>query len=64
MGLKGFHIVFISFSVVLLLGFAYWALQQLAQLEQIKYAFVAAGSIVCAIGLTVYEFLFIRKLKV
>jgi len=62
MSLKGFHVVFITASVLLAFFFAAWCL---GLGEQDKAPWRAAGiaSAVTGIGLVVYEAWFLRKMR-
>ena len=62
--LKEFHIVFITTSVLLSLGFAYWGLTQYNELHSSRYVGTCILSLIAAIGLTIYEVAFIKKMKV
>jgi len=63
MSLKDFHIVFITASVLLSLGFSYWGFVQYRELHGSLYAGGGILSLVAAIGLVGYEIRFIRKTK-
>ena len=63
MSLKEFHIVFITASVLLLLGFAAWGLIQYRELQGALYAAAAVLSSVAAFGLMMYEVYFIKKTR-
>ncbi len=63
MSLKGFHIVFITFSTLLALGCGLWCLQ-LHNFEGTSgYLFGAACSFIAALALVIYGFWFYRKMK-
>jgi hypothetical protein len=57
MSLKTFHIFFISVAVLLCLGFGAWCLRQPG------YIAAGIGSFVVAVGLVVYEVIFLRRFK-
>jgi hypothetical protein len=57
MSLKTFHIFFITVAVLLCLGFGGWCLGQPG------YTLAGIGSFVVAVGLVVYEILFLRRFK-
>ena len=63
MSLKEFHIVFITASVLLCLGFSYWGFVQYQKLHASLYAGGGFLSSVAAIGLVMYEIRFIRKTR-
>ncbi len=56
MGIKNIHIVLITASVVLSLVFGVWSLTH-------DYTALGYGSLVAAVGLTVYGVKFIQKVK-
>ena len=58
MSLKGFHLVFISASVLLAFGFGAWCLG-----AQPPWLAAAVGSFVVGLGLVGYEAWFIRKMR-
>lgn len=64
MSLRGFHVVFITCSIFLLLGFAYWAFIQFVNLRTTGYLATTVASCLTAIGLVIYEIYFLRKVKV
>jgi hypothetical protein len=55
MSLRAFHVVFISASVLLALGLAWWCLPD--------RPLGAGGAVVAALGLIVYETWFLRKTR-
>ena len=63
MSLKDFHVVFITASILLSLGFAYWGFVQYMQLRGGMYVGAALISLLSAIGLVVYEVAFIKKTR-
>ena len=63
MSLKEFHIVFITASILLSLGFSYWGLSQYYQLHEVVYLGTSIVSLLTAIGLVIYEVTFIKKMK-
>ncbi len=63
MSLKGFHIVFITFSTILALGIASWCLWVDLTLGEPAYLTGAVASFLSAIALVVYGFWFYRKMK-
>jgi hypothetical protein len=64
MSLKGFHLVFIIFSIILTIGFGMWALNNYGNPVTPGLRATAAGSFLAAIALTIYFVYFIRKLNV
>ena len=56
MSLKHFHILFISVAVCLMLLMGMWAVNNSAP-------GAAVGSFLLAVGLVVYEYFFIKKIK-
>lgn len=63
MSLKGFHIVFITFSTLLALGCGLWCLQLHKFEETPGYLVGATFSFVAALALVIYGFWFYRKMK-
>lgn len=63
MSLKDFHLVFISFSVILAAWFTYWAYGQYTTQHTTGYLLTAVVSALVAIGLVIYEIAFIKKSK-
>jgi len=63
MSLKGFHIVFIVLSILLLAGFTVWAFNQYSIEHNINFLLTAIGLCICAAALVVYEFNFIKNVK-
>ena len=64
MSLKAFHLIFISASCVLALGFGVWELKSYfsAEGKTIDLVF-GIGSLLATVGLVVYERYFLKKLK-
>ena len=64
MSLKAFHLIFISASCVLALGFGVWELKSYfsAEGKAIDLVF-GIGSLLATVGLIVYERYFLKKLK-
>jgi len=63
MSLKEFHVVFITASVLLFLGFSYWGVVQYHQFHGTIFIGASIVSLIAAIGLTLYEVRFIKKTK-
>lgn len=63
MSLKGFHVVFIVFSILLLAGFSFWAFNQYLLEHNVNFLLTAIGLCSCAVGLVFYEFNFIKNVK-
>ncbi|HEV8185634.1 MAG TPA: hypothetical protein VGP40_06730 [Chthoniobacterales bacterium] len=63
MSLKGFHIVFITFSTLLALGCGIWCLQLGQMTGANAYFLGAVCSFIAALGLVIYGFWFYRKMK-
>ena len=63
MSLKDFHVVFITASALLSLGFACWGFVQYQELHSHLYAGTGLLSFVATIGLVMYEIRFIRKMR-
>jgi hypothetical protein len=64
MSLKAFHVVFIRAASALAFGFGAWMLRAFRAPEGATADLVwAVVSLVAGVGLLVYEFCFLRKLK-
>ncbi len=63
MTLKGFHIVFITFSTLLALCLGGWCIWLNMMIGGSGYLFGAACSFACAIALFIYGIWFYRKMK-
>ncbi len=63
MSLKAFHLVFISASTVLALGFASWCFMEYRTQGNALYAVAAGAAAVSSAALVYYGLRFARKLK-
>lgn len=63
MSLKAFHIVFITLSTLMTLGFAVWAVQQSLHGAGGIYWAMAVSGILGALGLPVYGVWFLKKTR-
>jgi hypothetical protein len=63
MSLKGFHIVFITFSTLLALGIASWCVWVNVTVGEPVYLAGAIAGFASAIALVIYGFWFYRKMK-
>ena len=63
MSLKAFHIVFVTLSTLLSLGFAGWAIGEYLQSHAIGMLAAAVGAVGFAAVLICYGLWFLRKLK-
>jgi len=63
MSLKGFHIVFITFSTLLALGIAAWCVWVNKTVGAPVYLAGAIGALLGAVVLVVYGIWFYRKMK-
>ena len=61
--LKEFHIVFITASVLLAVGFATWGLAQYQERHDGIYVGAFLLSLMAAVGLVCYEVYFVKKTK-
>jgi len=62
--LKAFHVIFITASILLALGFVIWELKQYFSSDSsILNLLLALGSFAGCVGLIVYERYFLKKLK-
>ena len=63
-GIKTFHLVFISISVILAGGVAVWAFDYAGKVSHpAAYIATGIGSILVGLGLVAYVIAFVRKLK-
>ena len=63
MSLRTFHVIFIVCSIILAIGFGYWAINNFQQQQSPAYLWTAMTSFFAAIGLIVYEYFFLKKVK-
>jgi len=63
MSLKGFHIIFITFSILLALGCGVWCIWIDLTADTTAYRAGAIGSFVAAVVLFIYGIWFYRKMK-
>ena len=64
MGIKTFHLIFISISVLLAGGVAVWAFDFARQVSRpAGYVATGVGAVLFGLALVVYEIIFIRKMK-
>ena len=63
MSLKAFHIVFISISVLLAMGFAAWEIKGFVTAGNTGQLMAGIVSVLIAIGLSIYGVRFMKKLK-
>lgn len=63
MSLKAFHLVFVTLSAVLGLGFGAWAIVDYRRNDNIGSLCWGIGSLVGTVALIVYGRWFLRKLK-
>lgn len=63
MSLKTFHIVFVTVSTMLALGFGIWACREYRVSGDGTTLLAGVGSLLVAVALVVYGFWFLRKLK-
>jgi hypothetical protein len=63
MGLRAFHLAFISLSIVLAAFAAAWAVGQYQVDHALGYALAACGSVGAGVGLALYGAAFQRKTK-
>jgi hypothetical protein len=61
--LKAFHIVFVTVSILLTLGFGVWSLVHYADERRLLYLGLGIGSILAAVGLVFYGRYVLKKLK-
>jgi len=64
LGIKTFHLIFITLSVFLAAGVAVWAFDFAQQVSHpAGYVATGIGAILFGLGLVAYEIVFVRKLK-
>jgi len=63
MSLKAFHLVFITASVLLALGFGAWQLKVWSEFGSGRDLALGLGSLLAGAGLAAYEAYFLRKLR-
>lgn len=63
MSLKAFHIVFVVASVLLSAGVGVWAIAEFAQVGATWLIVLGVAALAFAVGMIVYGFWFLRKLK-
>jgi hypothetical protein len=63
MSLKAFHLVFVTASVLLMLGIAGWCVSQYLDGAGTNQLVWATVSLACAAALLVYGRIFLKKLK-
>ena len=63
MSLKALHVVFIAASIVLAFGFGAWSLKAYSNGESQTDLWFGIGSIAAGVGLIVYGWAVLKKLK-
>ena len=63
MSLKAFHVVFVSCSVLLMLLLAGWSIGNFREAGRTADLAYATGAVLAAVGLLVYGWYFLKKLK-
>ena len=63
MSLKAFHVIFITFSVLLCLGFGAWCFGSDFARGKTPYVITGCVSFLLGVALVVYEICFLRKLR-
>lgn len=63
MGLKGFHVVFISASVLLAFAFAGWCLGATGEAASPGRLAAGIASLLAGLGLVAYEAWFLKKMR-
>jgi hypothetical protein len=61
--LKAFHIIFVTVSILLTLGFGVWSLVHYADEKRVLDLAFGIGSILAAVGLVFYGRYVLKKLK-
>ncbi len=63
MSLKAFHIVFVTVSIVLCLGFGVWGVREYRMEQDLSALVAGIASLLACVVLAVYGRWFLRKLK-
>ncbi len=63
MSLKSFHIVFVSVSILLTVGFGLWAVRDYQAAGDRTSLYIGIGSFLVTILLAIYGVWFLKKLK-
>ena len=63
MSLKSFHIVFVSVSILLTIGFGLWAVRDYQAAGDRTSLYMGIGSFLVTILLAIYGVWFLKKLK-
>jgi len=63
MSLRTFHIIFIVCSIIVTIGFGYWAMSNFSQHHAPAYLWTGITAFIAAGGLIVYEYFFLKKVK-
>jgi hypothetical protein len=63
MSLKAFHVIFIVCSIALAIAFGGWAINSFKEQHSYADLFAGIGSFRTAMGLVLYEVMFIKKVK-
>lgn len=63
MSLKAFHIVFVTVSIVLCLGFGVWGIHEYRAVQDVSALVAGIGSLLGCVVLGLYGRWFLRKLK-
>ncbi len=63
MSLKSFHIVFVSVSILLTVGFGLWAVRDYQAAGDRTSLYMGIGSFLVTIQLAIYGVWFLKKLK-
>jgi len=63
MSLKTFHVIFIACSIILVIGFGCWGIDNFQQKQAFSYLWTGIGSFLLAAGLIIFEYVFLKKNK-
>ena len=63
MSLKAFHIVFVTASTLLCIGFSAWSVKQYFTSGRVSDLVYGIASLIAAVGLVIYGKYFLKKLK-
>jgi len=63
MSLRTFHVIFIVCSIIVTIGFGWWAISNFRQHQAPAYLWTGIAAFIAAGGLIVYEYSFLKKVK-
>jgi len=63
MSLRTFHVIFIVCSILMTIGFGFWAMRNFQQNQSPGYLWTGIIALLMACSLMVYEYFFLKKVK-